>query len=216
MGLAMSPKLTPSGATGVQTNRWIECHRPTSYGNFRPVDVECHDNLPGEPIWACRWTRTHIFEIAGQIFSVRNSMEFSGLVVVQHHVICPCDTCRLAHCCLFNPCGIAHWPKLEPLKLLDGLPLFEVLWNCLDLQMGSVLCICPFYTHGLPMDQSTYLWNNWTEFSWFQVLLNCLNPSCAAARSFDQFTRLGFSMGHSAYLANHWIYFRRSKFCGIV
>ena len=35
------------------------------------------------------------------------------------------------------------------LKHLNGFSQFEVLWNCLDLQLCSILCICPFGPYGL-------------------------------------------------------------------
>ena len=35
------------------------------------------------------------------------------------------------------------------LKLLDGFPQFEGLWNCPDLKLCNVMVICPFAPYGL-------------------------------------------------------------------
>ena len=56
------------------------------------------------------------------------------LVVVQHHVICPFDTKGLAHS--------THrmWIS-ETVRWI----LFQVLWNCLDLQLYNILPIWPIW-----------------------------------------------------------------------
>ena len=92
----------------------------------------------------------------------RSSVELSWLVFVQNHVIYPFSTYGLAHCCPFDPYGLAHWSECQYLKLLERFSPFKVLWNCLNLQLCSILCIFPFDPYmGLPMGQISYLWNHW-------------------------------------------------------
>ena len=81
-------------------------------------------------------TRTHFRN--GSMDFLGSFMKLSRLVVVQHHVIYP-----------FGTYGLVHQPNINLWNRWMDFFLFEVLWNCLDLQLCSVLHICPFDQYGL-------------------------------------------------------------------
>ena len=62
--------------------------------------------------------------------------------------------CNVAIIFPIAPSGLAHGPKTSPiwyqygpeiyiLKPVDGFFAFEVLWNCLDLQLCNIMLSCP-------------------------------------------------------------------------
>ena len=66
---------------------------------------------------------------------------------------------------------------------LDEFSPFKVIRNCPDLQLCSVMCIVHLTHVGLPMGQSTCLWNHWTDFLgskkvlWDSPISQCFFPS---------------------------------------
>ena len=142
-------------------NCLMDFHRSKLCGMSRPVVVHCHGHLPICPIWACPWTKnlsnlaqigsrlcgTHISETTGWIYPIWSFMDLSGPVVVQCHSylpICPIWACPWAKN-LSNQAALGpHFAEPISLKPLDGFIPFEVLWNCLDLQLCNIMVIWPW------------------------------------------------------------------------
>ena len=103
-------------------------------------------------------------------------MDLSRSVVVQHHSylpICPKYACPWAQN-LSNLAALGlDFVELISLKPLDGFIPFEVLWNCLDLQLCNVMLIwhwpwifkvkfgkCCILGMGGPVDME---WKGWVD-----------------------------------------------------
>ena len=141
-----------------------------------------------------RLCEIHISQNAGQSFSIWSSLELLRPVVMQH----------------YGP--LAIWYELAhghiSLKPLVGFSPFKVLRHCLDLELCSIMVICPLYgvAHCCPLDPyglvhrleciSLSLLSGFRplEVSWNRMYLWLC--TIMGICSFDLY---GFPMGQSAY-----------------
>ena len=104
----------------------------------------------------------HISETAGQIFSIRNSVELSRSEDATS-VICP----YMPHMGLpldqkiLHQCG-PEFAECISSKMLDRFTPFKVPWNFLDLKLCNVMVVCPFVPYGLSQGPKTcQIWHQW-------------------------------------------------------
>ena len=103
-------------------------------------------------------------------------------------------------------------PEHISLELLDGFSPSKFCGIVLTCSAS-----CPFDQCGLAHVSEHIFLKPLGGFSCFKVLWNCLSScSCATSWSFAHLTHMGFALGQNAYPVNHWMYFRHSKFCGII